>query len=172
MDLRKIAKNKIENSDISIRQLALKSGVRRQSIMKFLKGGNIHLKNLDKIFKALGYKLEVSELSSSVRSKKTFAEHLKIPEEKLASLCKKFGITHFALFGSVLRDDFKADSDIDVLIRLNRDVTYFELLEIEDELKKLFHTRRKLDILTETALSPLIADEIKKTQEVLYDEAA
>ena len=38
-----------------------------------------------------------------------------VPIEKIADFCRRWGVVEFALFGSVLRDDFRADSDVDVL---------------------------------------------------------
>jgi len=40
----------------------------------------------------------------------------KVPEDAIATFCKKWQITEFALFGSILRDDFRPDSDVDVLV--------------------------------------------------------
>ncbi len=61
--------------------------------------------------------------------------------EKIAAYCDRWKITEFALFGSVLRDDFCPDSsDIDVLVSFAQDAhwTLFDLVDIEDDLKKVF----------------------------------
>ncbi len=42
--------------------------------------------------------------------------HIELPKEKIAEFCKKWKIREFSLFGSVLREDFRPDSDIDVLV--------------------------------------------------------
>ncbi|MCB1060103.1 MAG: nucleotidyltransferase domain-containing protein [Calditrichaeota bacterium] len=59
---------------------------------------------------------------------------------KLAEFCAKWKIVEFALFGSVLRDDFGPDSDIDVLVDFAPDSEWglYELVDMEDELKVLF----------------------------------
>jgi predicted nucleotidyltransferase len=47
-----------------------------------------------------------------------------LPRERIAEFCKKWNIREFALFGSVLRDDFNSDSDIDVLVTLGEDAKH------------------------------------------------
>jgi uncharacterized protein len=47
-----------------------------------------------------------------------------LPLDAIAAFCRKWKITEFALFGSVLRDDFRPDSDIDVLVRFAPDANY------------------------------------------------
>ena len=59
---------------------------------------------------------------------------------KLKTFCDKWKIAEFALFGSVLRDDFRPDSDLDVLVDFATDGewTLLNLVQMEDELKVLF----------------------------------
>lgn len=156
---------------MSVRALSEKSGVRRASVTNFLKGGNIHLRNLEKLLVALGYTLEPAKLERKLSSS-LLRERIETSKGKLRAFCQKHNIQHLAVFGSVLRDDFRDDSDIDVLIRLESDVSFFELLDIEEELKSVFGTDHKIDLVTEKALSPLIKEEIGDAYEVLYDEAA
>ena len=51
-----------------------------------------------------------------IRKRMNPKEKVRIPEEKLAQFCRKHHIRKLALFGSVLRDDFAATSDVDVLV--------------------------------------------------------
>lgn len=80
------------------------------------------------------------------------ASHVVIPIERIAELCDRWQITEFALFGSVLRDDFRPDSDIDVLVSFaptaQRGLT--ETLKIRDELEALFG--RPVDLLVKAAI--------------------
>ena len=46
---------------------------------------------------------------------------IKLPEKEIKEFCKKWKITEFALFGSVLRDDFRSDSDVDVMVEFEPD---------------------------------------------------
>jgi len=64
---------------------------------------------------------------------------IQIPEEKIADFCRRWKIREFALFGSVLRDDFGPDSDVDVLVTFAEDARWslFDIVRMEDELKEL-----------------------------------
>ncbi|NJR40510.1 MAG: nucleotidyltransferase family protein [Leptolyngbyaceae cyanobacterium CSU_1_4] len=72
--------------------------------------------------------------------------------EKIAEFCDRWQVTEFALFGSVLRDDFRPDSDIDVLITFSptakRGLT--ETLQMRDELQAIFE--RKVDLIVKAAI--------------------
>ncbi|HEY7770241.1 nucleotidyltransferase family protein [Longimicrobium sp.] len=66
---------------------------------------------------------------------------LNLPNEKIAEFCRKWNVTEFALFGSVLRDDFRPDSDVDVLVSfLSYESTpsLFEHIDMQDELESIF----------------------------------
>jgi uncharacterized protein with HEPN domain/predicted nucleotidyltransferase len=71
-----------------------------------------------------------------------------LPKEEIAEFCKKWGVSEFSFFGSVLTDDFRPDSDIDVLVAFEEDSkhTLFDLVHMEDELKQMFG--REVDLLT------------------------
>lgn len=173
MDIRVEIKRLTEKAELSVRQLSLKSGVRRQSIMHFLAGGNIHLNNLEKILSALGHEIEFSETRHPHGTSKDLTQRrLRINRAALKKFCRANGIKYLAVFGSVLRDDFVEDSDIDVVIKLKQPVSFFDFMDIEEGLKRLFKTRHKLDVVTVNSVSPIIADEINNDSEILYEEAA
>ncbi|MBW4521009.1 MAG: nucleotidyltransferase family protein [Scytolyngbya sp. HA4215-MV1] len=71
-----------------------------------------------------------------------------IPQQKVADLCQRWKITEFALFGSVLREDFHPESDIDVLVTFAPEAawTLFDHVEMQDELGVLFG--RKVDLVS------------------------
>ncbi len=71
-----------------------------------------------------------------------------LPREKIAEFCEKWQICNFAFFGSVLRDGFRPDSDIDVLVTFEEDArhTLFDLVHMQDELKQIFG--RDVDIVS------------------------
>lgn len=71
-----------------------------------------------------------------------------LPKEEIAKFCEKWGVSEFAFFGSVLTDDFRPDSDIDVLVTFEEDAkhTLFDLVHMQDELKEVFG--REVDLLT------------------------
>lgn len=75
-----------------------------------------------------------------------------IDREKIAEFCRRWKITEFALFGSVLRDDFRPDSDVDVLVTFAPDTRYslFDLVRIQDELKQILG--REVDLVERKAI--------------------
>ncbi len=66
--------------------------------------------------------------------------NIELPEQRIAEFCRKWKIAEFALFGSVLRDDFRADSDVDVLVTFAPDARrgLFALIDMQDELEEIF----------------------------------
>ncbi|MBI5588185.1 MAG: nucleotidyltransferase domain-containing protein [Deltaproteobacteria bacterium] len=95
-----------------------------------------------------------------------------IPREKIAEFCKKWKVREFALFGSVLREDFRPDSDIDAIVDFMPDSrpSLFDLVDMTEELEKIFD--RKVDLLTrrgvEESRNYIRRKEILSTLEVLY----
>jgi predicted nucleotidyltransferase len=96
-----------------------------------------------------------------------------IDYDKIADFCQKWKITEFALFGSVLRDDFQQDrSDVDVLVSFDQDAhwTLFDLVDVEDSLSILF--ARKVDLIEkqsiEKSLNYLRKKEILQSYRVIY----
>ena len=63
-----------------------------------------------------------------------------IPSDGIAAFCKRWQVAELALFGSVLRDDFGPESDIDVLVAFREGArhTLFDMVEMEEELKAIF----------------------------------
>jgi len=74
------------------------------------------------------------------------------PSGAVKSFSRRWRIRELALFGSVLRDDFKPDSDIDILVSFEEDArwTLFDLVDMKEELEKIFG--RKVDLLTKRAV--------------------
>jgi predicted nucleotidyltransferase len=73
---------------------------------------------------------------------------LNLPHEKIAEFCRKWNVSEFALFGSVLRDDFRPDSDVDVLLTWAPEsrISLFDYPEMKDELEAIFG--RKVDLVS------------------------
>ncbi|MDX2213049.1 MAG: nucleotidyltransferase family protein [Oculatellaceae cyanobacterium bins.114] len=74
--------------------------------------------------------------------------NIDIPQKKIAEFCQRWEIVEFALFGSVLRADFRPDSDVDVLVTFAPDSTWtlFDHVDMQDELRHLFG--RKVDLVS------------------------
>ena len=98
-------------------------------------------------------------------------KNIEIPTRKIKLLCQKYHITIFALFGSVLRDDFNHDSDIDVLVEFNPDHIpgFFKFHQIQEEISQLFNNR-KIDLVTPKFLNYQIKDKILAEMKVFYAE--
>lgn len=87
----------------------------------------------------------------------------------IIEFCQRWQVTEFALFGSVLRDDFRDDSDIDVLVTLapNHGLNLFDWMDMQQELEALFH--RKVDLVDQHGLkNPYRRSEIINTRQVIY----
>jgi hypothetical protein len=95
-----------------------------------------------------------------------------LPMEAIAQFCDRWQVTEFALFGSVLRDDFRPDSDIDVMVQFHAEAhpTFSSLDQMEAELKTIFH--REVDLITrqgvETSRNYLRRREILSSAQVIY----
>jgi predicted nucleotidyltransferase len=75
-----------------------------------------------------------------------------IPRDAIVDFCRKWQVTEFAFFGSILRDDFGPDSDVDVLVSFAAGTRYslFDLVHMEDELRAIFG--RDVDLVTRRAV--------------------
>lgn len=99
------------------------------------------------------------------------ADKLAVSTESIAELCRRWKIERLSLFGSVLRDDFDAGSDVDVLIAFRADAewTLWDWIELCDELQQLFG--RKVDVVEESGLrNPFRRHEIMRTRKVIYGD--
>jgi uncharacterized protein len=65
--------------------------------------------------------------------------HLQIPQDKIADFCQRHRVRELALFGSVLREDFRPDSDVDVLVEFEPEAHYglFALTRMQAELEEI-----------------------------------
>jgi hypothetical protein len=91
-----------------------------------------------------------------------------IPKSQLAEFCRRHHILKLALFGSILRDDFRPDSDIDVLVEFEPGhVPGFGFIRLQDELSALFGGRA-VDLVTPKFLNRRIRDEVLRSAEVQY----
>jgi predicted nucleotidyltransferase len=96
-------------------------------------------------------------------------DSVEVPRERLAEFCRRWGIAELALFGSVLRDDFGPDSDVDVLVVFTpatpRGLEAREAME--EELAAL--VGRRVDLVEKAALrNPFRRHEILSTHRVVY----
>lgn len=91
-----------------------------------------------------------------------------IPQDKIAEFCRRNRIKRLSLFGSVLRDDFTDDSDVDVLVEFEEGATPgWEFFGMQHELTELLG--REVELSTEGFLSPYFREEVLEEAEVYYD---
>jgi len=94
---------------------------------------------------------------------------LAIDYERLAELCRRWRIAQLSLFGSVLRPDFRPDSDVDVLLTFSPDArwTLLDITRLQDELALILG--RTVDVVGEKSQkNPFRRREILRTRQVLY----
>ena len=95
---------------------------------------------------------------------------IEIPKEQIADFCRRHHIRKLSLFGSVLRDDFGPDSDVDVLVEFEPGHTPgLAFFEMQSELSDLLG--RRVDLLTPDFLSRYFRDEVLKAAEVQYAQS-
>jgi uncharacterized protein len=93
----------------------------------------------------------------------------RVPRKKIAEFCKRWSVTEFSMFGSVLRDDFRPDSDIDVLVSIDpkAHIGLFEIAQMQIELEKIF--KHPVDLVEKEGLrNPYRRSEILRTARVVY----
>jgi predicted nucleotidyltransferase len=95
---------------------------------------------------------------------------VEIPMDRIEEFCRKHRIRRLALFGSILRDDFRPESDVDVLAEFEPGArTGFAFFGMQDELSGILG--RKVDLNTPQCLSKYFRDEVLREAQVLYAAA-
>ena len=93
--------------------------------------------------------------------------NVSVSGEKLLKLCQKYQIQRLALFGSILRDDFTPESDVDLLVEFAPGHTPgLGFIEIQDELSRLLG--RSVDLNTPQDLSRYFRQQVLEQAEVIY----
>lgn len=91
-----------------------------------------------------------------------------VPHEEIAAFCERHHIVRMWLFGSVLRDDFGPESDVDVLVEFEPGHTPgFMFARIQDELAQLLG--RRVDLGTPNGLSHYIRNKVMRSAQVIYE---
>lgn len=99
----------------------------------------------------------------------TVSPHISFDKNQIINFCRRHQIIRLAVFGSVLRDDFRPDSDVDVLIEFSPAAQFdlYDFVGLRDELKAIFG--REVDLVEKDALrNPFRRRAILENQEVLY----
>lgn len=94
---------------------------------------------------------------------------IEVPKDQITAFCRKWKITELSLFGSVLREDFRADSDVDVLVTFAPEAQHslFDIVDMQEELSRLLG--RKVDLVEKQGLrNPFRRYEILKSHRVIF----
>jgi len=96
------------------------------------------------------------------------AKSLNLNAESIAALCRRYHVRELALFGSAVREDFRPDSDIDLLIEFEPEtkVGFMTLARLQRELSIVLG--RRVDLVPKGGLKPIIRRSVLDSAEVLY----
>lgn len=97
-------------------------------------------------------------------------DHIILNNAKLEEVCKNYQVEFLGVFGSVARGEDTQNSDVDVLVRFSPRVKigYFKLYDIEQEIAQSFG--RRIDLVTQDALSPYIKDRVYSDLKTIYGQ--
>ena len=87
--------------------------------------------------------------------------------EKLIQICRQNDVAMIGVFGSMARNEATEDSDIDLLVKFSKGKSLLTLVRLEREISTALG--RKVDLLTEAAISPYLRDRIKRELKVIYE---
>ena len=93
--------------------------------------------------------------------------HLNIGAEQIAAFCEKWGIAELSLFGSVLRDDFRPDSDIDLAVLAEGRLDPHVRFDLQDRLSAAL--RRPVDLVDLRGAATVMASQVVTNGVVVYD---
>lgn len=96
-------------------------------------------------------------------------QNITLPMNAIRAFCEKYPIRKLSLFGSVLRDDFRPDSDVDVLVEFlpGARVSYFNMAYMKDDLEAIFE--REVDLLTPAAVSRRFRQKVLNSAVTIYE---
>jgi hypothetical protein len=104
---------------------------------------------------------DVAPLTEAMMSKFSFDVH------KLIALCRQNDVQQIGVFGSVARGEDDEQSDIALLVRFSKRVSLLKMVALERQLSNALG--RKVDLLTEAAISPYLQEKIKRDLQVIYE---
>ncbi len=96
---------------------------------------------------------------------------ISIDLEQIADFCRRYEVQELALFGSVLREDFGRESDVDLLVTFAPDarVSLFDLVDMTDDLARILG--RQVDLVPAKGLKPRIRRSVLESSQVIYAAA-
>lgn len=109
-------------------------------------------------------------MTKELRRSKPAKPKIDVPQDAITDFCRRHAVRKLALFGSVLRDDFRPDSDVDVLVEFEPGhVPGLAFFTMQDELSELL--KREVELHTPAFLSPYFRREVERAADVRYLQA-
>jgi predicted nucleotidyltransferase len=95
---------------------------------------------------------------------------LDLPMNEIAALCREYHVQELSVFGSALRDDFREDSDLDLLVLFDPDagIGFLELAALQRKLAGVIG--RPVDLVSKRGLNPVIRQEVLDSAMVIYGQ--
>jgi len=94
-------------------------------------------------------------------------DQLQFDIKKLIELCRQSGVVQIAIFGSMARGEANQQSDIDLVVKFSKPISLLRVTALERQLSEALG--RKVDLLTEAAISPYLQERIKRNLKVIYE---
>ncbi len=86
---------------------------------------------------------------------------------KLIEICRQNDVAKIGVFGSMARGEFNDQSDVDLLVEFSKRKSLLALVALERQISAVFG--KKVDLLTEAAISPYLRDKIKSDLRIIYE---
>jgi len=86
---------------------------------------------------------------------------------QLVNLCRQNDVKKMSIFGSMARGEANAESDADLLVEFSKRKSLLALIALERKISTVIG--RKVDLLTESAISPYLRDRVKRDAQVIYE---
>jgi predicted nucleotidyltransferase len=115
--------------------------------------------------------LEPEDIEQALQYSAEHVSRIEVDSEKIEEFARRVGVQELALFGSVIREDFSPDSDVDVLVTFlpGTKVSLFDLVDMTDQLAQILG--RPVDLVTKQGLKPLIRQSVIDSSRVIYAAA-
>jgi len=91
--------------------------------------------------------------------------HIEEIKRKILPILQRYGVKKVGLFGSCVRGEIREDSDIDILVQIEKDISLFDFVGIKLEIEEALE--RKIDLVEYSTIKPLLKERILKEQVVI-----
>jgi len=92
-------------------------------------------------------------------------EYIQQIKQSIVPILQRYGVTKAALFGSIVKGMMQSDSDIDILVQIDKDISLLDFVGLKIELEEALN--RNVDLVEYDTIKPLIRESILKEQQVI-----